>query len=316
MTAAGFERELEIMRTGDVMRLRGAGAGQEAEKGAGGGGAKAGQGGQGVKLRTAEERRMMSCAWIRKVERELAARARAEGKYEAYFMDEEEWDEKSRRVMNALADFERPLYKLPKKERLALADDIADVIRGLTVPEWVVMRVISKHHRRVARTSDAEREAAFAKAHAEQIAAEKAADAAAAAEQGQQVGELDLSPGITFLDSQLPYDPAGTQDDAAWPPPLESAITPPWLGFDEWDWDARTWGPEMERDREPVSSEHDAELTDDRLRQLVLNEKFLLAVQASDFEEVERLLAAGAQVNFYDAEFSKCCALHSAAAQV
>ena len=67
---------------------------------------------------------MMSCAWIRKVERELAARARAEGKYEAYFMDEEEWDEKSRRVMNALADFERPLYKLPKKERLALADDI------------------------------------------------------------------------------------------------------------------------------------------------------------------------------------------------
>ena len=120
-------------------------------------------------------------------------------------------------------------------------------------------------------------------------------------------------PGTYFLTSNLPFDPNGTRADAAWPPPYDEALSPPWLGWQEWDWDARTWGPETPRDAEPASSDHDGELTEEHLRQLIANEKLMVAVEAGDRELAESLCAAGAEVNFYDSEFAKCCPVHIAA---
>ena len=78
---------------------------------------------------------------VQRIVEELAGQAREEGKYDEFFMDSDEWDEKTRGVMAALRDFERPLYTLPKQQRVDLARDLADLLRGSTVPEWVVLRV-------------------------------------------------------------------------------------------------------------------------------------------------------------------------------
>ena len=311
LTAAGFERELEILRTGDVDRLRG-GSGDARHGGDGCGRRGGGRGWEGDE----DDRRRRSCERISKMEQEWAEQARAAGTYDQFFMDSDEWDDKTRRVMDALSDYQRPLYKLPKAERQALAQDMADVVRGLSIPEWVVMSAISKHHRRRARTAEAAAEAAYQQRLASICAPAggRACNSTGDADK-QPSDEHDDGAGTRWLMTDLPHDPAGTAGDSGWPAPVDTAVAPPWLGFAQYDWEARTWGPEMPRDAEPAPSDHDAELTDEALHALVRNEKLLLAVQALDFDAVEQLVAAGADVDFYDGEFSKCCALHFAAAQ-
>ena len=87
---------------------------------------------------------------------------------------------------------------------MALAEDMADVIRGCTVPEWVVLRAISKHHRRKARTSDAEIEAAhraaYERATAKDAAAYSGADTMHTSLDDEEEHEelFPVGPGIYF----------------------------------------------------------------------------------------------------------------------
>ena len=248
-------------------------------------------------------------------------------------------DAQTQRVMAALSDLETPLHSLPKKQRVALAGDMADVIRGCTIPEWVVLRATSKHQRRRARALAAEQVTREEHSSAQQQQEEAAAAAASAGrvpvvQEGAAAGwggkpmgdggaeaaaavadDEEEALGTRFVMPDVVFDPTGTEDDAAWPGHAQDAVAPPWLGWEAWDWEARTWGPEMERDAEPLVSDHDNELTDDALRALVTNEKLMLAVESVDFELVEALVRAGANVDFYDAEFSKCCPMHLAAMQ-
>ena len=380
ITAEGFKRELELLETGDLLRLRGAGEAKEEEEeeeeeveaesretikeeegrqkddgscklgllggevssvqqnGEEGGGPGEcdddlemgaisgieekgekgkGAGGEEREAEWGEARRRRAKERIQNFEEELAKNAREQGKYEQYFMDSDEWDDKTRRVMDALSDFENPLYKLPKPQRVALAEDLGDALRGCTIPEWVVLRTISKHHRRRARTSEVEQEAAYqaSEHNLEKIAAEKAAQAARNANGGKEDDLSDVQLGTFFIDPRLPHDLTGTVEDARWPAHNDNAVAPPWLGHESWDWEARTWGPEMERDAEPAPSEHDDDLSDAAITHLIANEKLMLAVEAMDFELVEQLVRAGASVDYYDSEFSKCCPLHVAAMQ-
>lgn len=58
----------------------------------------------------------------------------------------------------------------------------------------------------------------------------------------------------------------------------------------------------------------DKDANERELRQLILNEKLMLAVDAEDTDEVVRLLDAGAEVNYLDVDFHHCRPLHLAAA--
>ena len=122
------------------LRLRGGGAGGRDGTGGGDEGSECGEGGKAA-ADEEEARRRRSHERIDRVENELSRKAREEGKYDDFFMDSDEWDDKTRRVMDALSDFDAPLYTLPKQKRLDLAADMADLIRCCSVPEWMVMRV-------------------------------------------------------------------------------------------------------------------------------------------------------------------------------
>jgi hypothetical protein len=210
--------------------------------------------------------------------------------------------------------------------QVELAEDMTDILRGYTVPEWVVMRAIRKHHWRKARALAAA--AADAAAHTsstehgqgEQAAAAAADPAAATRQEREQGGDDDhLTVGVHYFRPDPDLDDADMEADSddplAWPPPADRhEAEMPWLGWEQWDWDARAWGTEMERDALPPASDHDEELTTEALHELVVNEKLMLAVEAQECEEVEVLVAAGARVNYFDSEFSKCCPLHVAAA--
>ena len=175
VTAEGFQRQLDLAETGDAMRLRGAGGGdvgvasascpgllQRQVRGAGrewgrawlregvgawlrlrGGAGRGALDGweEGEEGRADAPMSRGSQERVQQIEEELARQARAEGKYDEFFLESDEWDEKTRRVMAALRDFETPLYTLPKQQRVDLARDLTDLVRGSTVPEWVVLRV-------------------------------------------------------------------------------------------------------------------------------------------------------------------------------
>ena len=142
VTEAGFRRELEILKGGDLLRLRGAGkrkgnpvgvVGQAQIWGAlrlrGGGGLEDGSGGN-VEARKGEasvrsqveSRQRQTVERAKRFELELAAKSRGEGRYEEFFMGPEAWSDKMRRVMDALCDFENPLHKRPKKQRVRLGE--------------------------------------------------------------------------------------------------------------------------------------------------------------------------------------------------
>ena len=155
-------------------------------------------------------------------------------------------------------------------------------------------QAVSKFHRRKARALHAEQRAACdAASPAAAVTGSPApalpTSAAAAAplpdcrtDQQQPAGDLSPwpSPGIHYA---IPH---GKSDESqgGGPRPQDAAASRAWLGWQQWDWDARAWGPEREEGAEEPSAElapsdHDEDLTEEALRQLVTNEKLMIAVR-------------------------------------
>jgi len=87
------------------------------------------------------------------------------------------------------------------------------------------------------------------------------------------------APGIHYM---MPHGESGESEGGS--RPQDAASSRAWLGWRQWDWDARAWGAEREDgvgepSAERAPSDHDQDLTVEALRQLVTNEKLMIAVR-------------------------------------